>query len=168
MDVESLLDVLKDIRKILSNIQVSLLGQKVEVEIIQPFGYIMPTDFVYERVSSTLENPVPPRTENYLLLDWNEPERTGRPFFLVAVGSDQHDNSYYRWVVDDITLPISGPARAGSIFNPLVFPRPILVRRYVRLFVSNFNDVPYPNNNLNLLSDLVPYEGVIYGYWGRI
>ncbi len=120
-------------------------------------------DFVYERRSSTLANPVPANTTNYLLLTYAKPLTRG-DLLLTAVGTDQHDNSIYTWVVDGVTLPISGAARAGSIFQPFVLPDPVRVKTNVILYVTNNNGVAYPNNGLDP-ADQMPYECVMIARW---
>jgi hypothetical protein len=120
-------------------------------------------DFIYERKSSTLANPVPASASRYLLLSWSKPLTRGDAL-LTAVGTDQHDNSAYTWVVDGITLPISGVARVGSVHSPFVFPDPIRVKTNVILYVTNNNLVAYPNNGLDP-SDQIPYEGVMIARW---
>jgi hypothetical protein len=120
-------------------------------------------DFIYERKSSSLSSPVPANTTNYLLLLWIKPLTRGDAL-LTAVGTDQHDNSIYTWVVDGVTLPISGSARVGSIHDPFVFPDPIRVQSSVILYITNKNGVAYPNNGLEL-SDSIPYEGVMIARW---
>jgi len=120
-------------------------------------------DFVYERKASSLSNPVPPSTTNYMLLSWAKPLTRGDAL-LTAVGTDQHDNSSYTWVVDGVTLPISGSARVGSIHDPFVFPTPIRFKMSVLLYVTNNNTVAYPNNGLDP-ADQMPYEGVMIARW---
>ena len=120
-------------------------------------------DFLYERKSSSLANPVPPGAAKYILLSWSKPLTRGDAL-LTAVGTDQHDNSVYTWVVDGVTLPISGAARVGSIHDPFKFPDPIRVKSSVMLFIANNNAVAYPNNGLNP-SDQIPYEGVMIARW---
>lgn len=169
---ESILDVLIEIRDLLK----AMVGvsptptptptptpQVIEIPFLSA---IEPTDFVYERRASTLEDPVPAGAKKYPLIEWTDPEKLGKPFYLVALGSDQHDNSYYHWIVDDRELPISGEARAGGIYDPLVLPRPIIVRRHIKLLIDNNNSVPYPNDGTEP-SDPIPYEGVFIGFWGK-
>lgn len=120
-------------------------------------------DFIYERKSSTLVNPVPANTTNFLLLSWTKSLTRGDAL-LTAVGTDQHDNSIYTWVVDGVTLPISGAARVGSVHDPFIFPDPVRVKASVILYVTNNNAVAYPNNGLNP-SDQMPYEGVMIARW---
>ena len=120
-------------------------------------------DFIYERRASSLAFPVPPVTTNFLLLSWAKPLTRGDAL-LTAVGTDQHDNSSYTWVVDGTTLPISGSARVGSIYDPFIFPDAVRVKSSVVLYVTNNNAVPYPNNGLNP-SDQIPYEGVMIARW---
>jgi len=120
-------------------------------------------DFIYERKSSSLSNPVPANATRYLLLSWSKPLNRGDAL-ITAVGSDQHDNSIYTWVVDGVTLPISGSARVGSIFAPFILPDPIRVKSNVLLYITNNNAVPYPNNGLDP-ADQMPYEGVMIARW---
>ena len=120
-------------------------------------------DFIYERKSSTLANPVPANTTNHPLLTWTKSLTSGDAL-LTAVGTDQHDNSIYTWVVDGVTLPISGAARVGSVHDPFIFPDPVRVKASVILYVTNNNAVAYPNNGLNP-SDQMPYEGVMIARW---
>lgn len=120
-------------------------------------------DFVYERRSSSLANPVPAATSRYMLLSWAKPLTRGDAL-LTAVGTDQHDNSVYTWVVDGVTLPISGSARVGSIHEPFVFPNPVRVKASVLLYITNNNAVAYPNNGLDP-ADQMPYEGVMIARW---
>jgi hypothetical protein len=120
-------------------------------------------DFIYERKASTMAFPVPPNTTNYILISWAKPLTRGDAL-ITAIGTDQHDNSSYTWVVDGVTLPVSGTARAGSIFEPFVFPNPVRVKSSVVLYVTNNNAVAYPNNGLNP-SDQIPYEGVMIARW---
>jgi len=120
-------------------------------------------DFIYERKSSSLANPIAASTSNNLLLAWIKPPTRGDAL-LIAAGTDQHDNSVYTWVVDGTTLPISGAARVGSIHDPFVFPDPIRVQTSVLLYITNNNTVAYPNNGLDP-SDQIPYEGVLVARW---
>jgi len=76
------------------------------------------SDLVYERVASTLAAPVPAGASDYVLINWTVPN-TRKGILLTSVGTDQHDNTRYTWVVDGVILPISGSARAGSILQPM-------------------------------------------------
>jgi len=163
--MDNLYDLIVEIRDILKALYTAVTGLTTPSEGEIEFG-IDPRDFVYERRASTLEKPVPANAKNYPLIDWNEPERTGRVFYLCAIGSDQHDNSYYHWIVDEVELPVSGEARVGGIYDPLVFPKPIKVRKGIKLLIDNNNSVPYPNDGSEP-SDPIPYEGVFIGFWGR-
>lgn len=120
-------------------------------------------DFIYERKSSSLANPVVAGASNTLLLQWVKSAARGDAL-LIAVGTDQHDNSIYTWIVDGVTLPISGSARVGSIHDPFVFPDPVRVQSSVALYITNNNSVAYPNNGLDP-SDQIPYEGVMVARW---
>jgi len=160
MPEETIRDIFLDIRAILREILDELsFGTKVGMDI---------NDLVYERNASTLTNPVPAGAKKYELLAWNAPETTRRVFLLYGIGSDQHDNSYYYWIFDDTDIPqISGAARVGSIFEPLIFPQPIKIRKNIKLQVDNNNNVPYPNDSGSHPSDIVPYEGMFFGRWSR-
>lgn len=150
---EEIYDLTKDIRNILLHIR-DLLKFSMPMRV---------DDLVYRRVSSTYDEPVPANTKDYKLMEWQIPSRVGY-FYLYAVGTDQHDNSYYKWIVDGRELPISGPVAVGSVDSPFYFPSPIRVSRYISLYVTNNNDVPYPNTGPDPL-DPVPYECVIIGRW---
>lgn len=122
-----------------------------------------PDNFVYERVASTYLAPVTAGATDYALIDYIVPT-TQTALYLYGVGSDQHDNSTYEWVVDTKNLAINGSARAGSIADPYIFPAPIRVTSRIRLLITNNNAVAYPNNGTEP-SDAVPYEGVFFGRW---
>ena len=81
---------------------------------------IPPGNFVYERRSSTISEPVPALTSGYRLLYFQKPSHRER-FLLYGVGTDQHTESDYTWVVDDVTLPISGAARVGTPGKAICF-----------------------------------------------
>jgi len=150
---ETVYELLKDIRDTLYEIN-DFLKYKFSSTV---------DDLVYYRVASTYDEPVPAKAKDYKLLDFKVPQYV-QALVLYAVGSDQHDNSYYRWVVDDIDMPISGKVAVGSPEKPFYFKEPVIVRRYVALYVTNNNDVPYPNTGPDPL-DPVPYEAVIIGRW---
>lgn len=150
---EPLYEVLHDIRILMIHIR-DLLKFNMPMRV---------TDFVYRRVASTYDEPVPANTKDYKLFEWKIPSRVGY-FYLFAVGTDQHDNSYYRWVVDGEELPINGPVAVGTVDDPFYFPSPIRVYNRITLYVSNFNDKEYPNTGSDPL-DPVPYECVIIGRW---
>ena len=116
---------------------------------------------VYERRSSTITNPVPSNTSGYELLNWSVPKEMDH-FLLYGLGTDQHPNSNYRWVVDDVELPINGSARVGSPFKPYISPSPIFVSGTIFLYINNNNAVQYPNMG-DLIDDAYPYECMIYG-----
>jgi len=118
---------------------------------------------VYYRQASTLASPVPASTSNFILINWQMPTNHDL-MLLYAVGSDQHANSVYNWVVDGITLPISGTAKPGGIYDPLIFPEPLRVTQSVILYVTNNNASAYPNSGI-LPGDQIPYEGVMIGRW---
>jgi len=152
-------DILLDIRDYLFTIATVLQTQGISL------GGIEPSDFVYERVASTMDNPVPAHAKKYKLLDWKQPQTKNRTFLLCAIGTDQHDNSFYHFYIDGRYMEtISGPAAIGSIMQPFKFPQPIKVRKSIELYVDNNNDVPYPNPG-DKPSDLIPYEVVIIGVW---
>ena len=123
---------------------------------------IPPGNFVYERRASTIADPVPALTTNYRLLYWNKPTDRDK-FLLYGLGSDQHLNSTYTWVVDGVTLPISGDARVGSIESPYFFPEPILVTSTVILYVTNSGAVAYPRVDAADPDAEYPYECLIFG-----
>jgi len=116
---------------------------------------------IYERRSSTMAKPVPALTSNYELLKWSVPDNMDH-FLLYGIGTDQHQNSTYKWVVDDVELPINGTSRVGTLLNPYVFPIPIFVSGTISLYVTNDNTDPYPNIH-GRVDDAFPYECVIYG-----
>jgi hypothetical protein len=120
-------------------------------------------DLIYERVASSLADPIDPGDQNRLLLSWVKPQTRGDAL-LLGLGSDQHDNSIYTWVVDGVTLPVSGASRVGSVVEPFYFPSPIRIKSSVSLYVTNNNAVAYPNSGLSPES-AIPYEGVIIGKW---
>ena len=152
-------DILLDIRDYLFTIATVLQTEGITL------GGIEPSDFVYERVASTMDNPVPAHTKKYKLLDWKQPQTKNRTFLLCALGTDQHDNSFYHFYIDGRYMEqISGPASIGSIMQPFKFPIPIKVRKSIELYIDNDNDVPYPNPG-DKPSDLVPYEVLIVGIW---
>ena len=163
---ETIYELLVDIRDILKAIHTALTGLPYPTPYPSTPTAIDPTDFVYERRASTLSNPVPAGAKKYKLIEWNEPERLGKTFYLVGLGSDQHDNSYYYWLVDGRELPISGEARAGTIYEPFIFPRPIKVVRRIVFMVDNNNDKAYPNPG-GEPEDKIPYEGMFFGFWER-
>ena len=121
-------------------------------------------DLIYQRQASTLANPVPAGASEFLFINFTDPSSHENGMLLYAVGSDQHDNSVYEWVVDGITLPVSGTAKPGGIYDPLIFPEPIRVTQSVVLYVTNNNASAYPNSGINP-GDQIPYEGVIIGRW---
>lgn len=153
-------DILLDIRDSLSIIASSYREGAAVVE-----EGVEPSDFVYERVASTFDNPVPAKAKKYRLLNWRQPETKRRTFLLYALGTDQHDNSYYYFYFDGRYMEqISGPAAIGTILQPFKFPKPIKIKRSIELYIDNNNDVPYPNPG-DKPSDIVPYEAVIVGVW---
>jgi len=152
-------DILIDIRDYLYTIATVLQTQGVSPAAIEP------SDFVYERVASTMDNPVPAKAKKYKLLDWRQPEQKNRTFLLCALGTDQHDNSFYYFYLDGKYMEtISGPAAIGSVMQPFKFPQPIKVRKSIELYIDNNNNEPYPNPGEEP-SDLIPYEVVIIGFW---
>jgi hypothetical protein len=123
---------------------------------------IPPGNFVYERRSSTITDPIPALTTNYTLLYWMKPTNRDR-FLLYGIGSDQHQNSEYTWVIDGVTLPISGVARVGTPEKPYVFPEPIVVSSSIIMYVSNNGVVGYPRVDASDPDAEYPYECLIYG-----
>ena len=118
----------------------------------------------YERRASTLIDPVPADTEGYSLLYYNKTDP--RPLKIVSLGTNQHDNSVYHWIVDGEEVEaISGPAAIGSITQPYVFPKPIRVYVSIELRVDNLNLKAYPNDSATSMVDRVPYECVVNGIW---
>ncbi len=126
-----------------------------------------PSSFVYERQASGTSSvaPIAAHSAGTQLINWVNQYYPNRVLILEMLGSDQHDNSVYTWIIDDVTLELSGPARAGSIEKPFVFSVPITVRRTVQLLIDNDNGVAYPNAGPNP-SDATPYEGLFIGHWG--
>jgi len=122
-----------------------------------------PSDLVYERFASTLTVPVPASTSGHILVNWSIPQNRNA-FLVYAVGNDQHDSSYYTWVFDGTTMPISGSAKVGGIYDPLVFPEPIRVETSILLYIRNDNAKAYPNSG-TIPTDQIPYEAVIIGRW---
>jgi len=133
------------------------------IELTQQTG-MPPSSFVYERRSSTLTNPVPASATNYELLRWSVPSDRNH-FLFYGLGTDQHLNSEYRWVVDGVELPINGSARVGTPEKPYVFPEPMYVSGTIVLYITNDNAVGYPNtdNTPPYPDDEYSYECMIYG-----
>lgn len=123
---------------------------------------IPPGNFVYERRASTISSPVPNNTSGYLLLRWTKPSNRDH-FLLYGIGTDQHLNSYYEWIIDGVVLPISGEARVGAPENPYVFPEPIYVSGTIVLKVSNNNAVAYPRVDPSDPDAEYSYECIIVG-----
>jgi hypothetical protein len=122
--------------------------------------------FLYERNASTLVEPVPAGARDHDVLFWENPHYLQKNVIIYALGSDQHEDSYYHWYIDGVEIDaLSGPARFGSIEFPFVLPKPVRVRRSIRLAVDNNNSKPYPNPDAMVPADLIPYEGVVYGLW---
>lgn len=118
----------------------------------------------YERVASTLDNPVPANAVGYSLFRFEK--RDPRPLKITSLGTSQHDNAVYYWLVDGYVLSaISGPAAIGTILHPYVFPKPIRVYVSIELRVDNLNLKPYPNDELTSLTDRLPFECVVNGIW---
>jgi hypothetical protein len=124
---------------------------------------IIAGDLIYERAASSLALPVNPAEQNHLTISWIKPVTRGDAL-LLGVGTDQHDNSLYSWVVDGVVLPISGAVRVGSVTDPFYFPVPIRVKSSVLLYITNNNAVAYPNNGIDP-ADQIPYEGVMVAQW---
>jgi hypothetical protein len=127
---------------------------------------ISPTDLVYVRKASTLTDPVPAGASDFALISWENPNYPSRRLILEALGTDQHDNSAYKWIIDGYELSISGPAAVGSVTNPMKLDSQITVSQSIKLLITNTNGVDYPNTVGSLLLDRVPYEGVFVGHWG--
>lgn len=125
----------------------------------------IPSNFVYERKSSSLAVPVPANTTGYKLIDWTNPNYPTKQLILEAIGTDQHDNSVYTWIIDGTVLETSGPARVGSVTKPFEFKSEIRVSNSVVLTIDNNNGVGYPNAGINPI-DATPYEAVFIGRWG--
>ena len=123
---------------------------------------IPPGNFVYERRASTIADPVPALTTDYRLLYWTKPNNRDK-FLLYGVGSDQKLNSVYTWVVDGVTLPISGAARVGTMEKPYMFPEPIVVSSTIILYVTNGGVVAYPRVDATDPDAEYPYECLIFG-----
>jgi len=122
--------------------------------------------FMYERSASTLTEPVPAGARDHTVLYWENPYNMQKNLIVYAVGSDQHEDSYYHWYIDDQEVAsLSGPARVGSIELPFIFPKPVRVRKSIRLAVDNFNSKSYPSSDAMVPADLIPYEGIVYGLW---
>jgi hypothetical protein len=135
----------------------SLGGRAVSIQI--------PSNFVYERRASTLAVPVPASAVGYKLIDWTNPYYPTKQLILEAIGTDQHDNSIYTWVIDGVVLESSGAARVGSVTEPFKFGSEIRVTNSIALLIDNNNGVGYPNAGINPI-DATPYEGVFIGRWG--
>lgn len=122
------------------------------------------TTLFYERVASTLENPVPADTTDYQLFRFEKTD--SRPLRITSVGTSQHDNAAYHWLIDNVELQaISGPAAVGTIMHPYVFPKPVRVRASIELRVDNLNLKAYPNDDATSMVDRMPFECVINGIW---
>ncbi len=129
------------------------------------FVDINPALIFYERRSSTLADPVPAQTIGYKLLRFAKTDP--RRLRIMAIGTDQHDNSVYHWFIDGNYIEsISGPAAVGTIQNPFVFPYPVRVENSIELLIDNNNGKSYPNDSGTYPADRVPYECVVIGVWG--
>lgn len=124
---------------------------------------IVAGDLIYERFASSLANPVTAGEQNRVLISWVKTTTRGDALIL-ALGTDQHDNSLYSWVVDGVPLSTSGAVRVGSVTDPFYFPVPIRVKSSVMLYVTNNNGVAYPNAGLDPANQ-IPYEGVMIAQW---
>jgi len=122
-----------------------------------------PENFIYVRNASTLANPVIAGAQNYVIISWVKDPSQGNAL-IESMGTDQHDNSLYTWVIDGTTMPFSGAARVGSIAEPYVFKDPIICQQLVLLYITNNNAIAYPNNGADP-ADLIPYEGIFTGRW---
>ena len=125
---------------------------------------IDPQNFIYVRNASTLAIPVVAGAQNYVLISWVKPPTQGNAL-IESIGTDQHDNSIYTWVIDGNTMPFSGAARVGSIQNPYVFQDPVICQNSVFLYITNNNLIAYPNNGVDP-ADAIPYRGVIHRTMG--
>jgi hypothetical protein len=125
---------------------------------------IPPKNFVYERRSSTLVDPIPSGASGYVLLRWSVPSSRNH-LLLYGIGTDQHLDSTYTWVVDGVVLPISGEARVGTPEEPYMFPEPLYVSGTIILYISNDSGVGYPNTG-TAPDDEYPYECLIVGRYG--
>lgn len=124
------------------------------------------SEFVYLRKASTLEEPVPAETNDYELFFWNNNSYLSKNLLIKEIGTDQHDNTIYKWYIDgNYVESISGSCRIGSISKPFKFSTPIRVRKSIKLCISNGNSCDYPNNNASAVSDMIPYEFFISGVW---
>jgi len=120
---------------------------------------LVPTEIFYARYASTLANPVPAGSEDYVLLD----VECKSPLYLHSIGALQLPNAFYKWYIDDELLDmISGPAVPGTIANPFKFPSPIMVEDRITLKVSNYGDNDQPNDGINFI-DGIPFECVMSG-----
>lgn len=132
-----------------------------------------PRSTYIERVASTVADPVPAgagitaNIPEHLLIDlergrddWGE----NQYLVIFALGSDSHDNSFYRWVIDDQDYEsISRPAAIGSLNNPFYFPGGgEKAYKNVQLWVSNGSSVDLPNTGGGT-SDDIAYEGIVIG-----
>ena len=118
----------------------------------------------YERVASTLINPVPADTLGYSLFRYEKTDP--RPLRITSLGTSQHDNAVYHWIIDGSEFKaISGPAAVGTILKPYVFPRPIRVYVSIELRVDNLNLKAYPNDAATSMVDRIPFECVVNGIW---
>lgn len=118
----------------------------------------------YERVASTLIKPVPANTKGYTLFRYEKTDP--RPLRITSLGTSQHDNAVYHWIIDGVELKaISGPAAVGTILKPYVFPRPIRVYVSIELRVDNLNLKAYPNDAATSMVDRIPFECVVNGIW---
>jgi len=118
----------------------------------------------YERRASSLVAPVPASTEGHQLFYFEKTDL--RPLRITSLGTNQHDNSVYHWIIDGTEVgSISGPAAIGTILNPYVFPRAIRVYVSIELRIDNYNLKAYPNDSATTMTDRVPYECVVNGIW---
>lgn len=83
---------------------------------------------------------------------------------IYAVGTDTHESSFYRWVIDNQDYDsISRKASIGSILNPYYFPGGgEKAYQNVELWITNesASDIP---NTLGGTSDAEPYQGIVHG-----
>ena len=126
-------------------------------------GVMNASSLFYERRASTLINPVPANTVGHQLFYFEK--KTERPLKITSLGTNQHDNSVYHWIIDGTEIEaISGPA-IGTVLEPYVFPKPIRVYVSIELRIDNYNLKAYPNESADTMVDRIPYECVVNGIW---
>ena len=125
---------------------------------------IDPQNFIYVRNASTLAIPVVAGDSELRSHLVGKTSAIQGNALIESIGTDQHDNSIYTWVIDGNTMPFSGAARVGSIQNPYVFQDPVICQNSVFLYITNNNLIAYPNNGVDP-ADAIPYEGLFTGRW---